>query len=582
MSSIAPSPPSAVRGSAARRRRLATAVFELTLLTAALPAAPPVWQWSVPMGEGRAFLWIPEDCRQVRAVVVAQDNMIEPGILEHPAMRGTLAELGCAAVLVAPPFDRVFAFDQGAGGRFDVLMRALADECGYDELATAPVVPMGHSACASFPWNFAAWNPDRTLAILSLKGDAPLTDLTGSGAPNPDWGGRRIDGIPGLLVMSEQEWWEDRLTPLVKFRSVHPAAPLAVLADTGHGHFDATDGLVEYVAMFLRKAAEARLPELDDAGGALRPDNPSSGADRGVTPLRPKIDPARGWLLDRWRGAEPPRAMAAPWTEYAGDRTEAFWCFDEAMARSTETYQSRGRGLRVQQVAFRQAGEFAPISTSHAGVELEFLPEPDGITFRLSAGFIAPLPPRPPVAAKDRPPPVATVRPVAAEPGTHADGDVQVSVIAGPAGSLDGDRFRVAYSRTRPPGGPRSDEIWLLARHPGDARHKGAVQQGRLRLPRSNAGRSQVITFPAIRDRPAGEPGAVPLAASTDAGARVGYYVREGPAYVVGEQLHFTPAPPRTRWPVRVTVVAWQFGRGGESRLRAAAPVERSFLLTAP
>jgi len=30
---------------------------------------------------------------------------------------------------------------------------------GYAGLVYAPVVPIGHSAAASYPWNFGAWNP---------------------------------------------------------------------------------------------------------------------------------------------------------------------------------------------------------------------------------------------------------------------------------------------------------------------------------------------------------------------------------------------------------------------------------------
>jgi hypothetical protein len=44
--------------------------------------------------------------------------------------------------------------------------------------------------------------------------------------------------------------------------------------------------------------------------------------------------------------------------------------------------------------------------------------------------------------------------------------------------------------------------------------------------------------------------------------------------------LTFTPIPPRAKFPVKVTVVAWQFGRGIEPKLKTAEPVERSFLLT--
>jgi hypothetical protein len=160
----------------------------LLAAAATLHATTPsdVWQWSVPMGKGRAFFWIPPECRQVRAVVVAQNNMIEQGILEHSDFRKALAAEGIGEVFIAPPVDFVFQFDKDAGERFDHLMRRLADVSGYTELKFAPVVPLGHSACASFPWNFAAWNPGRTLAVLSVHGDAPQTSFPGSGRPNPD------------------------------------------------------------------------------------------------------------------------------------------------------------------------------------------------------------------------------------------------------------------------------------------------------------------------------------------------------------------------------------------------------------
>ena len=108
------------------------------------------------MGKGRAFLWIPSNCKQVRAFVVGQNNMIEQGILEHPIFRRTLAEENMAEVFIAPPFDFTFSFDKDAGDRFNNVMKRLADVSGYSELELAAVVPLGHSACASFPWNFAA------------------------------------------------------------------------------------------------------------------------------------------------------------------------------------------------------------------------------------------------------------------------------------------------------------------------------------------------------------------------------------------------------------------------------------------
>ena len=45
------------------------------------------WQWAVPVDNGYAFLWIPPGCDQVRGVMFGQHNMLEEGIMEHPAMR---------------------------------------------------------------------------------------------------------------------------------------------------------------------------------------------------------------------------------------------------------------------------------------------------------------------------------------------------------------------------------------------------------------------------------------------------------------------------------------------------------------
>jgi hypothetical protein len=44
--------------------------------------------------------------------------------------------------------------------------------------------------------------------------------------------------------------------------------------------------------------------------------------------------------------------------------------------------------------------------------------------------------------------------------------------------------------------------------------------------------------------------------------------------------LKFTSLPPRTKFPVQVTVVAWQYGRAVEPKLQSAAPVERTFFIT--
>ena len=508
------------------------------------------------MAGDRAFLWIPPDCGRVRAVIVGQHNMIEESIFEDPEFRKTLSELGMAEVWVAPPFDVVFRFDQGAGDRFDAIMNALAAASGYSELSYAPVVPIGHSACASYPWNFAAWNPGRTLAILSVHGDAPLTGMTGSGHPNPDWGARNIDGVPGLMVMGEYEWLEGRLEPALKFRAAHPATPLAMLAEPGRGHFDVSDDLIHYLTMFIRKAAEQRLP---------------ADAPTGRAPVLRPVDPRDGWLVERWHLNQPRDIPPAPFAGYKGDPQQAFWAFDKEMAMATQNYRADQIGKRPQLLGFVQDGHIVPQSDTHNQITLRFEPNEDGVTFKLAATFLDK------VEAGSKNLTRWTELPVGAPLG-HATGGgpIVISPITGHVKQIGADTFAVSLNRADSTIDRRANDVWLLASQPGDGTYKSALQQALMHIAPNTQGADQHITFPEIPSQTAGTH-SLELAATSDAGAKVCFYVREGPAELDGDTLTFTPIPPRARFPVKVTVVAWQWGRSGAPQLKTAAPVERSF-----
>ena len=170
-----------------------------------------------------AFLWIPNGCEHVNFAVLAQQNMTEEALLRSPRFRKKMKELGGALIWVAPWFSQNWDPQTGCQQTFEEMMVGLAGQSGHPELATVPIVPFGHSAQATFPWNFAAWNPDRTLCIISFHGDAPRTNLCGYGTANVEWGRtRNIDGIPGLMIEGEYEWWEARLNPARAFRIMYP------------------------------------------------------------------------------------------------------------------------------------------------------------------------------------------------------------------------------------------------------------------------------------------------------------------------------------------------------------------------
>ena len=533
-----------------------------------IPAAE--WQWSVLVDSitlpnsnehPRAFLWIPPDCKRVRAVVVGQYNLLEDGLLQDPAFRRTLAQVGVAEILIAPTFDtwQNTTNNDAANKKFDALLKSLGDESGYTELQFAPAIPIGHSAMATFPWDFAAWNPQRTLAILSVHGDAPLTHLTGNGRPNADWGDRNLDGIPGLMVMGEYEWWEDRLTPAFSFQAKYPATPLAIFCDVGNGHFNYSDDLVNFLGLFIRKAVEWRLPA-------------NASLDQPVK-LKP-VDPRQGWLVDRWRSDQPLTAPAAPWAKYTGNRSEAFWCFDQEMARATEKYYDRERGKLPQLTGFMRDGKTVAVNPKAFELVQLKLPLLDAnLTFHLQGTFL------------DKVPPGNPEKWTGLTNGTsigHATGGgpVVVSRITGPVEQLDADTFAIRFNRLSMSIDRRMGDVWLVAKQTGDAKYKGTVEQALMKIPfRLTEGAEQKITFPNIPDQKA-ETKSVKLQATSDAGVPVYYYVREGPAEMDGDVLKFTKIPPRTKYPVKVTVVAWQYGRTIEPKLKSAEPVEQTFFIT--
>jgi hypothetical protein len=503
------------------------------------------WQWSTPVTEWisdetnthpQAFLWIPEDCERVRAVVVGMHNMCEELIFEHPSFRRTMAELGFAVVWISPLIDYQWKVENGCQKAFDKMMNDLADASGYGELKTAPVVPLGHSAMATFPWNFAAWNKERTLAVISYKGDAPRTNLCGYGRENLEWGRtRNIDGVPGLMIEGEYEWWEARVNPALAFRMMYPESCISFLADVGHGHFDVSDEVVDYICLFLKKATEYRL--------------------NGNAEILQKLNPQSGWLAARWNIAEKTRPIPAPFREYKGDPHDAFWYFDREIAEATEKYYAKAYGKKEQYIGYMQNGKLLHFDPDlHARINGAFEPEADGLTFHIQPVF------------------TDTLR-LNVVGGNHRD--LRIDRICGPVEKVNDTTFTVRFYRMGLNNPRRTGDVWLMAHHDGGGEYNSSVQQFNMRIPYPNRdGKKQRITFPPLKNVDVNTI-SIPLQATADSELPVYYYVKEGPAEIRGNEIVLTKIPPRAKFPVKVTVVAWQYGIAGE--IQTAEAVERSF-----
>jgi hypothetical protein len=333
---------------------------------------------------------------------------------------------------------------------------------------------------------------------------------------------------------------------------------ISLYADAGHGHFDLSDDLADYIGLFIRKAADARLP-----GGS---------SPKGAVTLK-RIDPDLGWRADRWRPAGRPIAPAAPAARYRGPRLESFWYFDRRMARRVEQLYQREALKRPQLLGFVQDGAVVPQKAR---------PRPGGACV-LAAGrrrLLSSLG----VVNLDRVPdgnprPQQWTGLPANAPIGHGDGPIALARETGPVAQTGPDTWTLAFNRVGFANARRSGDVWFVATQAGDRRYKSIAQQAFLRVPPANTlGMDQKITFSlpqTLAVRAAG--GSLPLNGVSDSGLRVRYYVRQGPAEIDGDRLRFTPIPRSAKRPIKVTVVAWQYGVAGKTK--TALPVERTLYL---
>ena len=295
--------------------------------------------------------------------------------------------------------------------------------------------------------------------------------------------------------------------------------------------------MARYIAQYIRAAAQARLSP--DGSPALRPVDLDSGYVAGLSvPGATPVNPIR-------------------YRDCAPEDRSLPWYFTAELAQTACAMARMNWNAETQVPVFADA-EGKPRPFGYRGIfsPLPFTTEADGVSFQLHTAFLDRIPDG------------------WVHAGTrlgHAPGEPVVEWICGQVAPLGGNRFRIALDRTWGHS-PTFVRVW----HPGNDAYRLAVQPGELKLTPNKNGKPQAITFDPVADQAAGTK-EIRLHATSDAGLPVWFFVRCGPAEIHGDQLVFTPIPPRSRFPVTVTVAAWQWGRSTEPAIQTAEIVERSF-----
>jgi hypothetical protein len=480
----------------------------------------------------------------LRGLLLLGQLGIEGELVASPIIRDACADSGIGIVYFEPHLDATFicwreGFD--SGDRLLAALAALAARSGQSAVSRVPWITAGHSTAGIFCRNVAYWRPDRVAAVVHIKsGNFFQADLIPPA-------GRTLAGIPLVCINGQletfgpsadqievpgaerpdqdrrygrQTQWIYARNHLLRYRAADGEQLMSMFVHLGDDHFHGAPELEWYVAGFLRQTAAHRLPEVLPAGDGPVPPRTVRAAD--------------GWLTDS--DLENPRHPPAAAADYAGDRAQAFWHYDEQTARANAAWHAR-------------MGRHQVIDSP----QLTWLDEGDGWTCRATATFLEAWPDK-------------FGGTLVGGALTHAPGPIVFRAKATqPVTQTGPDTFHLSACIRDRKGNASVD---IAAFHPGDEGHRATTRWGTLAVPPPGKDAvAQTIAFPppAGPFSAAGAP--LPLGATATSGLPVHYTVELGPARVEDGRLVVVDLPPAPRYPIPVRVTAHQGGR----RLATAA-----------
>ena len=501
-----------------------------------------------------AYLWIPPTCKQVRGMLVLGDCMPEQWLAGHASIRQACTEQGLAILYAYPSFrlsyvneadKRILTDAQKAKHNIDFLQQILdelAAISGYEEIRTAPWFPIGESVSLQIVTQLTQFAPDRAIAGIWVQDDfcnhstsnVPMLGIQGTGA---DWQFQTFDLF---------ERWRQMATVVMQRnlskRTSLPAWPGSQLIEAGSAHFSCTEQIIQLIARYVRAACKARLST--DGSPTLRPVDLNSGFVAGLpvpggVPVKPK-----------------------PYSQCTPAERNLPWYFDREFAQAAYDMADINWNAQTQVPVFLDdTGKIIPFNVSGV-TDLKPLMEPDGVTFTVKAGYLDKVP--------------ADFQFHAGDPLTHVAAAPAVEWLKGPVIPLGANRFQIALDRSYYGGDVKP---FLRTLSSADAIYHMSIRPGFVVIPANRTGNSQVINFDPVPDQPATAK-EITLHATSDSGLPVRFFVKVGPAKVHGNKLVFTPIPLKSRMPIAVTVIAWQWGHASDPAVQTAPVVERTFQVT--
>lgn len=497
----------------------------------------------------RLYLWLPPEVplEDFRGFIFAKRNLAEAAFVRDPTIREFCAEAGLAIIYFDPsPFGIELIDEWGQDVQFENLVKLVTMRAGVPRIGELPFFAFGHSASAPFMYHLGYRFGPRMLGIIYYKSG-------NIGTFEPEWGDQYtgISNVPMLAINGELEEFgpEGQLAPNESLRAQYLAVrddlkalrglrrPVQQVILQGEGHYTWSTTVAPYVVAFMRAAMAARLPAEFPAEGPVRLQAPEGEA---------------GWLTDTRACFEDgvtleDRHEPAPFDDFAGEPTEAWWHASEELARAWEELHTTGCDRLEQAVTYGSG--LSPQQAPAVALPDQFF-QPLSQSIVLSAQSSAGLP-------------------------------VFFEVLRGSTVRISENQFQINPARPEP--GLGGMPAMFLAYQPGTEAVAPAERVASYVYPYVTQGADNVVTFPMPEPS---APGRWELTATASAGLPVSYRVLSGPVRRVGNQLVYHEVPVATdRDSFEVRLVAGQEGQiglAGQPGVKTAAPVHRTFTIPAP
>jgi len=485
-----------------------------------------------------AYLWVPPSCKKVSGVVILSQNVLEQWLAEHVVFRAACAQSNLAIMWSCPGFfiDGKKSYAERNVTNLQQMLTDLANISGYAEISRVPWLPIGHSGTNNMVRQLMNTKPGRILAAVTMKGGPGFGDNT---------------SIPVMCSAGEYFEWnqskEDLIHPIksvpnyisVLKERKEKGDPLSYFFDPNTGHFDCSETLTRCVAEFIVAASKGRLSDKNDT--LLNPINLNSGWIAGL-PLP---------------GAE--HIVPKPFKDAVGEERNCPWYFNKAAAVTAEHMASINWSRKTQIAGFALPDGKPAGFTKGIVWPIPFNTNEDGITFTLNTTLLKAIP---------------DTFMFGGTKIDHGKASPKVILLCGNAKPVSGNTFQITPERSY-----KNSATYFLVKQEGDAEYRGSVEPGQLVIQPNDTGESQQLSFDSIPSIKLSTKNILLHAVSTS-GMPVSFFVKSGPVTIRNNHLSVNKIPPRTKFPILVTVVAYQWGRNKSPAIKTAKQVERSFQIT--